>query len=90
MVVSSNLLAGGMEDKYLHIFSEKSKDKMKIFTQFLGEKEISDCFGGACDHDDEMENLGIEDDMEDICESILTEGKNSEVDLVISLLQQHL
>lgn len=51
MIVSSNLLAGGMEDKYLHTFTEKSKDKMTIFSQYLGEKDLIDCFKGDCHHD---------------------------------------
>ena len=42
MVVQSNLLAGGIEDRFLFSFSQQSKEKMKFYALVLGDEKLKE------------------------------------------------
>lgn len=38
MILSSNLLSGGIEDRHLPLFSQESKDQLKSFSLLMEDK----------------------------------------------------
>jgi hypothetical protein len=82
MVVQSNLLAGGIEDKYLHGFSQPSKDKMLFYAHVLGDEQLKNAV--EADPEDELAMAGTGED--ELIESILHEGREADTDLAIRLI----
>jgi hypothetical protein len=84
MVISSNLLSGGMESEHLNIISKDSKDKLIGLARIMDEENLIDGYTGK-----QEDNLGLEDPCSNL-DDIIEAGKNSDVDLTLKCLQRML
>lgn len=79
MVLQSNLLSGGIEPQNLKIFQTEAKNTMLSYAKLIEDQTLIECIDSS-----QSEANGNYKKLE----AIITAGKDSEIDLVINLLQK--
>lgn len=80
LIIQSNLLSGGIENRFLCLFSQETQEKIEEMAQVSGDKEMV-----------KMMKKGVSKNEEDkVLESIIHSGKEAMVDRLITYLQQML
>lgn len=80
MVLHSNLLSGGFEQRHLGIFSEKTKKQMIGYARIMEDETLTYSMS-----DQKLTNGSNGQDL--MIEAIISEGKDPQVDAVIKYLQ---
>ena len=80
MIIQSNLLSGGIENRFLTLFSEEAQQQLEELVKISEDKKLLEMMksGGKLDEEDEL------------LDSIINAGKNEMVDKLIGYLQQML
>ena len=79
MVIQSNLISGGMEERHLSSISDPTKEKMIGLAGLIQDKKLIEALNGM---EDTMESLN-----DPVLNAIIIDGEDDEVDYVIGLLQ---
>ena len=75
MVVSSSLLAGGMEDAHLPLFGQATKDQLTEFALLAGDQKYVAGLGGKASCSEE-----------DTLQAVITKGQNPDIDTALVCL----
>lgn len=80
MIIQSNLLSGGIENRFLTLFSEEAQQQLEDLVKISEDKKLLEMMksGGKLNEEDEL------------LDSIINAGKNELVDKLIGYLQQML
>ena len=80
MIVSSNLLSGGIETEHLRIFSQEALDQLAGQARLMGDEVLLGALKGK-DDGKSAEPAPTDDDV--TLEAIIHSGKDEETDLAI-------
>jgi hypothetical protein len=75
MVVSSSLLAGGMEDAHLPLFGQATKDQLTEFALLAGDQKYVAGLEGKASCSEE-----------DTLQAVITKGQNPDIDTALVCL----